>query len=151
MQVSEILEAKGDRVISVDLAETVRNVAMILRREGIGAVVVCGEGKDLVGILSERDIVQSIAEHGSKALDVRAADLMSTGVVTCSPESSTQELMEQMLSGQLRHLPVVQNGSLLGMISVSDVVKAVLADLKWMKKVLEDQVATAAVWSTDED
>ena len=151
MQVSEILEAKGDRLISVDMAETVRNVAMKLRREGIGAVVVSGEGKDLVGILSERDIIQSIAEHGPKALGLRAADLMSMGVVTCSPESSTEELMEQMLTGQLRHLPVVRNGALLGMISVSDVVKAVLADLKWMKKVLEDQVATAAVWSTDED
>ena len=151
MQVSEILAAKGDRLVSISSAATVGEVAQTLRREAIGAAVVKEDGKDLAGIISERDLVACIAEHGSAALDMPAADLMKRAVITCTPESSTQELMEQMLAGQIRHLPVVEAGATIGMISVGDVVKAVLAELKWMKKVLEDQVATAAAWSTDED
>ncbi len=151
MQVSEILAAKGDRVISVASAASVQDVAGTLRREGIGAALVKSESKDMAGIISERDIVASIAEHGPAALDMQAADLMNRSVITCTPESSTQEIMEQMLMGQIRHLPVVKGDALVGMISVGDVVKAVLSELKWMTKVLQDQVVTAAAWSTDED
>jgi CBS domain-containing protein len=151
MQVSEILAAKGDRVISIASAASVCDVATTLRREGIGAAVVKSEGKDMAGIISERDIVASVAEHGPAALEMRAADLMNRTVITCTPNSSTQEIMEQMMMGQIRHLPVVQGDSLVGMISVGDVVRAVLSELKWMTKVLQDQVVTAAAWSTDED
>ncbi|MDJ0943260.1 MAG: CBS domain-containing protein [Kiloniellales bacterium] len=151
MQVSEILAAKGDRVISIAAAASVCDVAATLRREGIGAAVVKSEGKDMAGIISERDIVASVAEHGPAALEMHAADLMNRSVITCTPESSTQEIMEQMLMGQIRHLPVVRGDALVGMISVGDVVKAVLSELKWMTKVLQDQVVTAAAWSTDED
>ncbi|NNG03769.1 MAG: CBS domain-containing protein [Inquilinus sp.] len=151
MQVSEILAAKGDRVISIDSAATVRDVADTLQREGIGAAVVNGDGKEMAGIISERDVVASIAQHGPAALEMPAADLMNRTVITCTPDSSTQELMEQMLASRIRHLPVVNGDALVGMISVSDVVKAVLSELKWMTKVLQDQLATAAAWSTDED
>ncbi len=151
MQVSEILAAKGDRVISIASAASVCDVATTLRREGIGAAVVKSEGKDMAGIISERDIVASVAEHGPAALEMHAADLMNRSVITCTPESSTQEIMEQMMMGQIRHLPVVKGDALVGMISVGDVVRAVLSELKWMTKVLEDQVVTAAAWSTDED
>ncbi len=151
MQVSEILAAKGNRVISIASAASVCEVASTLRREGIGAAVVKSDGKEMAGIISERDIVASVAEHGPAALEMHAADLMNRSVITCTPESSTQEIMEQMLMGQIRHLPVVQGEALVGMISVGDVVKAVLSELKWMTKVLQDQVATAAAWSTDED
>ena len=151
MQVSEILAAKGDRVITIASAASVGDVASTLRREGIGAAVVKSEGKDMAGIISERDIVASLADHGPAALEMHAADLMNRSVITCTPESSTQEIMEQMLMGQIRHLPVVKGDALVGMISVGDVVKAVLSELKWMTKVLQDQVVTAAAWSTDED
>ncbi len=151
MQVSEILAAKGDRVISIASVASVGDVASTLRREGIGAAVVKSEGKEMAGIISERDIVASLAEHGPAALEMHAADLMNRSVITCTPESSTQEIMEQMLMGQIRHLPVVEGDALVGMISVGDVVKAVLSELKWMTKVLQDQVVTAAAWSTDED
>ena len=151
MQVSEILAAKGNRVISIASAASVCEVASTLRREGIGAAVVKSDGKEMAGIISERDIVASVAEHGPAALEMHAADLMNRTVITCTPESSTQEIMEQMLMGQIRHLPVVQGEALVGMISVGDVVKAVLSELKWMTKVLQDQVVTAAAWSTDED
>ncbi len=150
MLVSEILAAKGDRVISIGTAATVSEVASTLQREGIGAAVV-KQGEEMAGIISERDVVASLAEHGPAALDMHAADLMHRSVVTCTPESSTQELMEQMLTSHIRHLPVIDDGALVGMISVGDVVKAVLSELRWMTKVLQDQVATAVAWSTDED
>ena len=151
MQVSEILAAKGDRVISIGSAATVGEVAMTLQREGIGAAVVKGNGKDLAGIISERDIVACLAKHGPAALDMHAADLMNRTVITCTPESTTEDLMEKMLMGQIRHLPVVNGDAVIGMISIGDVVRAGLSELKWMTKVLQDQVATAAAWATDED
>jgi len=151
MQVSEILAAKGEKVIGIDSTASVTEIAAKLRREGIGAVIVRSDGKELAGIVSERDIVISIAENGQDALAMTADHLMNRTVVTCKPSSSIQELMEQMLMGQMRHLPVVDGAELVGMISIGDVVKAVLSELKWMTKVLEDQVAKSTAWSTDED
>lgn len=105
----------------------------------------------MLGIVSERDIVRSIAEDGPETLDKSAVDLMTRSVVTCRPESSTEELMEQMLAGQMRHLPVFEGDELVGIVSIGDVVKGVLSELKWREKVLQQQVVTAVGWSTDED
>ena len=76
---------------------------------------------------------------------------MSRSVVTCRPESSTDELMEQMLTNKVRHLPVVQDAALVGIVSINDVLKGVLSEVKWREKILKEQVVTAARWSTDED
>jgi len=151
MQVSEILAAKGERVISIDSTASVGEIAAKLRREGIGVLIVKANGKEMAGIVSERDIVASIAENGLGALEMTAGHLMNRTVVTCKKDTNIQELMEQMLLGQMRHLPVMEGEKLIGMISIVDVVKAVLSELKWMTKVLEDQVAASTAWSTDED
>lgn len=151
MQVSDILEAKGHRVVSISRSATISNVADMLRREKIGALLIEQEQGMPAGIISERDVVRGLAEHGSAALDLPASQFMSRDLVTCSPDNSTEDIMTQMLNSQIRHLPVVKDGSLVGIISVSDVVKAVLSELKWMTKVLQDQVVAAAGWSTDED
>lgn len=151
MQVSDILETKGDRMVSIDTSITIRAVAEMLNRERIGALLIKEEGGGLAGIISERDIVRGLAEHGPGALDLPVSDFMSQSLVTCSPESSTEEIMTQMLESQIRHLPVVRDGALIGIISIGDVVKAVLSELRWMTKVLQDQVVAAAGWSTDED
>ena len=151
MQVSDILEEKGSNVVAVDPGALISEVATILSASGIGAVVVKQGGEALAGILSERDIVRSIAEHGEETLKMTAGDLMSRSVVTCGPDNNTADIMEQMMGSQIRHLPVTTDDALVGIISVSDVVKAVHGELKWMTEVLQDQVATAAGWSTDED
>lgn len=151
MQVSDILEAKGNRVVSIGRSANLAAVADILSREGIGALLVEQEGGEPAGIISERDIVRGIAKQGSAALDLPVSQFMTQSLVTCSPDSSTQDIMTQMLESRIRHLPVVQDGSLVGIISVSDVVKTVLPELKWMAKVLQNQVVAAAGWSTDED
>lgn len=150
MQVSEILENKGSRVVSIGADLPVGDIAVVLKNERIGAAVVMNEQQDMLGIVSERDIVRAVAEQGEGALRLKAADLMTSSVVTCSPESSTSEIMEQMIEGQIRHLPVSQNGSMVGIISIGDVVKAVHGELSWMTKVLHNQVVAAAGWATDE-
>ena len=151
MQVSEILRSKGDRVVAIEPDAKVVDVAGTLRHEGIGAALVRDPDGALLGIVSERDIVRGLAEEGAATLDKRAADLMSRSVVTCQPESSTEELMEQMLAHQIRHLPVCENGELVGIVSVGDVVRGALSELKWREKVLQQQLVTAVGWSTDED
>ena len=151
MHVSEILQSKGDRVVEIEPDATVRDVAGTLRHEGIGAALVRDRDGALLGIVSERDIVHGIAEDGPETLNRSAADLMSRSVVTCRPESSTEELMEQMLAERIRHLPVYENDKLVGIVSMVDVVKGVLSELKWREEVLQQQVVTAVGWSTDED
>jgi CBS domain-containing protein len=151
MQVSDILKSKGDRVVAVEPGVTVPDVAATLRRERIGAALVRDRDGALLGIVSERDIVRSIAEEGPESLNKSAADLMSRSLVTCGPENSTADLIEKMLAEQIRHLPVYDDGALVGIISISDVVKSALSELKWREKVLQQQVVTAVGWSTDED
>ena len=151
MQVSDILESKGNRVISIAGSEPVSAAADILSRERIGALLIKQGDEEPAGIISERDIVRGLAERGPAVLELPASQFMSRDLVTCSPDSSTEDIMAQMLESQIRHLPVVRDGSLVGIISVSDVVKVVLSELKWMTKVLQDQVVAAAGWATDED
>jgi CBS domain-containing protein len=151
MQVSDILKSKGDRVVAVEPGVTVPEVAATLRRERIGAALVRDRDGALLGIVSERDIVRSIAEEGPESLNKSAADLMSRSLVTCGPENSTADLIEKMLAEQIRHLPVYDDGELVGIISISDVVKSALSELKWREKALQQQVVTAVGWSTDED
>lgn len=151
MQVSEILESKGGRVIAIGSDTKVSDIAGTLRHEGVGAALVKGENGQLLGIVSERDIVRGIAEDGAETLNRSAADLMSRALVTCGPEDTTEDLMEKMLSEQIRHLPVYEGDALVGVISIGDVVKGALSELKWRDKVLRQQLVTAAGWSTDED
>lgn len=151
MQVAEILTEKGDRVVTTRPESKVFEVAKTLREERIGAVLVVGDDGQVAGILSERDIVRSIADHGTQSLDMSVEDLMTRSLITCSPDSDTEELMEQMMSGQVRHLPVFQDKDLVGIVSVSDVVRNVLSELKWVRSVLSDQVVRSAAWATDED
>jgi len=151
MQVSQILDSKGDRVVTVAPDATIREVAERLRQERIGATLVRDHSGSLVGIVSERDIVSGMATDGAEILDKTAADLMNRSVITCGPESSTEELMEKMLSEKIRHLPVYEDDRLVGIVSIGDVVKSALADLKWREEILQRHVVTAVAWSTDDE
>ena len=151
MQVSQILDSKGDRLITVAPDATIREVAERLRQERIGATLIRDHDGTLLGILSERDIVAGMANEGAEVLNKSAADLMNRSVITCQPESSTEELMEKMLSEKIRHLPVCENDQLVGIVSIGDIVKSALAELKWREEVLQQQVVTAVAWSTDDE
>jgi CBS domain-containing protein len=123
MTVSHILSGKGRGVITASSAETVRSVARILAEKRIGAVVVIDSQGKIEGIASERDFVRAIAFEGAAALDRPIGELMTKNVRTCSPEDTESELMALMTEHRIRHIPVLDDGTLAGIISIGDVVK----------------------------
>ena len=151
MSVAEILDQKGRRLIVAKPESSIAEIAELLRKEGIGAVLALEADGKIAGIISERDVVRGLAEHGAGLLEMTAADLMTTTVITCTPESVTEELMDQMLSGHIRHLPVLAGNDVVGIVSIGDVVKSVYLELKWIRGALEQQVAKSTAWATDED
>jgi CBS domain-containing protein len=123
MNVESILRSKGGNVITVRPEVKVMAAIALLRRHGIGALVVSKDGASVDGILSERDIVHALADHGDQALGREVAQLMSRRVITCKPDDTVADLMALMTERRIRHLPVVEGGVLTGIISIGDVVK----------------------------
>jgi CBS domain-containing protein len=123
MTVAEILKGKGGDVIAARPDDTAEQVAKLLAAHNIGAVLIRAADSTILGILSERDIVRALGRHGEAALKLTASALMSRNVISCAPEDSVAQVMEIMTRRRFRHLPVVQQGALVGMISIGDVVK----------------------------
>ena len=123
MAVSHILGVKGRNVFTVRPSDTVETVAKLLGDKRIGAVVVTDAASHIKGIVSERDVVRHIASEGAGVLKKLASDIMTANVHTCQDGDSEQELMALMTARRIRHLPVVKDGKLNGMISIGDVVK----------------------------
>jgi len=142
MKVAAILKDKGDKVVTAKPEDTVAVVAELLKRERIGAVVVTGAGGSVAGILSERDIVRAIPGKGDGLLESRAADLMTRDVVTCTPETELHEVQKLMTEGRFRHIPVLEDGKLSGIISVGDVVKQRLDELEAETGALRSYIST---------
>jgi CBS domain-containing protein len=140
MYVSQILKDKGTNVVTARAEDTIARVAEQLAAERIGAVVVMGEGR-IVGMLSERDIAYGLARHGQDLLAQRVSDLMTRLIATCSLEDDTGTLMEMMTDRRVRHLPVLDDGKLAGIISIGDVVKARLSEMAVEVNELRDYVA----------
>lgn len=124
MTIASILKEKGREVVSVTPATSLPEIASIIASRRIGAVVVLAEAARLAGIVSERDVVKALASKGEAALSMTAQDIMTEAVVTASPQTSVNEAMAIMDEGYFRHLPVVDNGAMIGIISVRDVVRA---------------------------
>jgi CBS domain-containing protein len=142
--IASMLKHKGSEIVSVTPAATVAEVAKQLSARRIGAVLVLGHGRELLGILSERDIVHALAAHGAAALAMTAADIMTRHVRTATPAYTTGEAMELMTMGRFRHLPVVDAGRLVGVVSIGDVVKARLSEQEHEVDSLKAYVAGAA-------
>ena len=128
MFVSDILSQKGRLVHTVTPATTADHVARQLSTHRIGSVLVLEEPDMVVGVVSERDLVRAMADHGAGALAMEARQIMTRDVVTCDPDDSIEQVMAMMTRGRFRHLPVVRHGELLGLVSIGDVVKARLAE-----------------------
>jgi CBS domain-containing protein len=124
MTVAAILKHKGTDVASVSPHDTVEQVARDLSGRRIGAVVVMDTARQLLGIVSERDIVRTIATHGAAALQMTAAQLMTRALKTATPSTSVAEATALMTTGRFRHLPVLEHERLVGIVSIGDVVKA---------------------------
>lgn len=143
MSVSKILASKGKAVITVDPGHSLQQAAALLAEHRIGAVVVTGADNTIAGILSERDIVRALANGGAAALQDRVADHMTRRVVTCMAASPIPQVMEMMTSGKFRHVPVVLDGRLDGMISIGDVVKHRLAELEQESATLREYISAS--------
>ena len=123
MFVSDILSRKGALVHTVTPGTSVGQIAQQLSVRRIGSVLVLDD-EQVVGIVSERDLVRALASHGAAALELEARNIMTRDVVTCDPDESIDRVTELMTRGRFRHLPVVRHGELLGLVSIGDVVKA---------------------------
>ena len=123
MSVADILRSKGGDVITGVSRSTLRDICQLLVEHRIGAVLILGEGGVISGILSERDVVRAITVHGPPAMDRPVAEFMTEDVMTCGENSTIADVMERMTTGKFRHLPVVRNDVLVGLISIGDVVK----------------------------
>lgn len=137
--VAHLLTSKGRDVITVTRSDTLREATDLLRRHNIGALVVADED-GVVGVLSERDIVRVMASKGPECFEVPVADVMTTDVFTCGEDSSTDELMSLMTERRIRHVPVVRDGRLVGIVSIGDVVKSRVDELEVAKSSLEEYV-----------
>ena len=142
MFVSDILAHKGNRVVAVTPEEMLASAIAVLSARRIGAVVVLGADKTLLGILSERDILHAVAKHAADALTLRVAEVMTTPVTTCDPDNTVEHVMEVMTNHRFRHLPVVRRGQLLGIVSIGDVVKWRLDEARQETEVLRQYIAT---------
>ncbi len=141
MLVHQILKSKpSSGVQSVPASTKVAEVARLLAKNRIGTVVVSEEGKTADGILSERDIVRELAKSGGGCLDRSVGDYMTRKLVTCTPQSSTEDVLHLMTDGRFRHVPVIENGVMVGLISIGDVVKAQLSQLAMEKDALEGMI-----------
>jgi CBS domain-containing protein len=138
MKVSSILKAKGLHVETTGPDTLLANVAWTLRTKGIGALVVVDAGGTIVGIISERDIVNGLAEHGASLLGRRVAEVMNGTVVRCTLDDSITSVMARMTRTRTRHVVVIERGRLHGIVSIGDVVKHRLDELEVEANVLRE-------------
>ncbi|MGJ4997843.1 CBS domain-containing protein [Bradyrhizobium sp. HKCCYLR20261] len=142
MTVRAILDTKGHKVESVESQTTLAEAAKLLADRKIGAVLVMS-GTRMEGILSERDIVRSLGERGAAALTEPVANVMTRRVVSCRPQDTVAEIMEMMTNGKFRHLPVIDGGLVVGLISIGDVVKWRVNEYETEQEALRQYIKTA--------
>ena len=123
-------QKKARRIVTIGPETVVAEAAKILKEEHIGALMVTGDDGALTGIISERDIVRAIPEYGKEFLDLAVGRLMTHSVVTCGPEGRVHQIMKIMTAKHFRHMPVLEDGKLIGMISIGDVVKSRVDELE---------------------
>ena len=144
MNVKAILAAKklGGDIISIEPTADLATAAKLLSKHRIGSVVILGAGERLVGILSERDIVRAVSEQGAGALALPVGQVMTRDVATCGEDDTVASIMERMTAGKFRHMPVVANGRLVGLISIGDVVKQRVDEIEGESEAMRDYIRT---------
>jgi CBS domain-containing protein len=140
MKIADILDTKGRTVHTVLPWHTVAEVVDRLGRLSVGAVLVCDENKQMRGIVSERDIVRALRKHGAALLTMPVSDVMTKYVETADPDETVAHAMARMTAGRYRHLPVLMEGKLVGMVSIGDLVKHRVREMEMETGVLRDVV-----------
>ena len=142
MFVAQILADKGHEVMTAEPGWSVARIAAMLSGRRIGAMPVSSPGGALVGIVSERDIVAALALHGRDVLDRPVEEIMTRRVITCTRSDHIDDLMARMTEGRMRHLPVLDDEELVGIVSIGDVVKARMSEIEAEAQALKDYIAT---------
>ena len=140
MRVKSILSAKGDDVVKITSTDTIRATLERLKAHNFGALVVSDDGETVSGIISERDLVRAMVDHGTRLLEMSVGDLMTRQVRTCSPEDDIEDVMDTMTHGRFRHVPVTEDGKLVGVVSIGDLVKHRMGELVDETKALREYV-----------
>ncbi|WP_322866150.1 CBS domain-containing protein [Aquicoccus sp. G2-2] len=141
MLVHQILKSKGDaRVITIAPGTSVAEAAQILAERRIGGLIVSKDGTSVQGIISERDIVRSLAVRGAVCLDETVDQMMTRNPVCCAKADDTDMVLQRMTNGRFRHMPVVEEGELVGIVTIGDVVKARIDELAMEKSALEGMI-----------
>jgi CBS domain-containing protein len=138
MKVRDMLAQKGDEVATIKPDVTIDSAVHRLKLKGVGALVVSVDNETVDGIISERDIVRSLAEHGGALLSKKVSEFMTSSVKTCAPEDDVEAVMTEMTRSRFRHMPVVSDDKLCGIISIGDVVKNRLEELETETHSLRD-------------
>jgi CBS domain-containing protein len=142
MSIQTILDRKGAEVFIIDATATVRNAAYRMRERSIAALVV-KSGDAMTGLISERDIVRAVSRHGERALSLAVPDVATHATITVAPDDTVKRAMSLMTHNRVRHLPVIADGKLVGIVSIGDVVKHRLEDLETESNVLRDAYIAA--------
>ena len=142
MRISDVLRGKGSTVVTVEPATDVRTLLGVLAEHGIGATVVSSDGRTIEGIVSERDIVRALAARGAAVLSDPVAEIMTAEVQTCPPSAHVDELMRTMTQGRFRHVPVVVDGALTGLVSIGDIVKHRVDELEDEREALSRYITS---------
>ena len=142
MLVAAMLARKGGDIFFVPPSATVADATKLLRTHGVGALVVSEDGIALAGIVSERDIVRQLADVGPPVMEQSITTVMTVDVVTCSPADTTEQLMEVVTTRRIRHIPVVDEGRLTGVVSIGDIVAARLSELEDEAHQLRDYITS---------
>ena len=130
MRIQDVLRSKGDAVYTITPDATVSGLLDALARHNVGALVVSADGSTVDGIVSERDIVRHIQDRGVAVLDGPLSEIMTSTVTTCSEQDTVEDLMRLMTDHRIRHVPVLRDGTLAGVISIGDVVKNRIGELE---------------------
>ena len=140
MTVQTILSRKGRNVVTIEPSATLQAAIATLAEHHIGAVVVLGADRRVIGLVSERDIVRSFAEFGADALTKRLAQVMTREVATCGEAEPAISIMAQMTTGKFRHIPVIERDQLVGIVSIGDIVKHRLCEMEQESAALRDYI-----------
>ena len=140
MKVRNIIGDKGREVATIRSESSISTATNLLKLKGIGALVVSEDGSQVAGIISERDIVRGLVDHGHELLDMRVSELMTRTVKTCALDADVTEIMGEMTRSRVRHLPVLEKGALVGIVSLGDAVKIRLDELETETNVLRDYI-----------
>jgi CBS domain-containing protein len=143
MTVSVILAHKGRDVVTIDPAENLAQAIKLLAEKRIGAAIVLGADRRIAGIISERDIVRALADRGAAVLGEPVSGTMTRKVVTCNENETVASIMERMTAGKFRHVPVVDQGRLVGVVSIGDIVKHRVHEMERDSVAMRDYIMTA--------